>query len=108
MGFFNRLFGRKKEAEESVAPAPKAAGTPPEKVGPDGNFDESGLAKRVAIAFDDDPQLEPLDRLWIAQLGSKVVLKGEVPSQDLLNRAETIAKGVNGATAVDSSQVSVG
>jgi osmotically-inducible protein OsmY len=108
MGFFDRLFGRKKKDNESVAVAPQQPGTPAEKVGPDGTFDESGLAKRVAIAFDDDPQLEPLDRLWIAQLGSKVVLKGEVPSQDLLSRAVTIAKGVNGATEVDSTQVTVG
>lgn len=108
MGFFNRLFGGKKKDTDSVAPAPAQADIPPAKVGPDGTFDESGLAKRVAIAFDDDAQLEPLERLWIAQLGSKVVLKGEVPSQDLLNRAVTVAKGVNGATDVDTSEVAVG
>jgi osmotically-inducible protein OsmY len=41
-------------------------------------------------------------------LGSKVVLKGEVPSQDYLSRAVSIARGVNGATDVDTSQVKVG
>ncbi|MEO1145488.1 MAG: hypothetical protein AAFY26_07810 [Cyanobacteria bacterium J06638_22] len=66
------------------------------------------MAKRVAIAFDDDSQLGELERLWIAQLGSKVVLKGECPTQDMLSRAVTIAKGVNGATDVDTSEVSVG
>lgn len=108
MGFFNRIFGRKKEATDSVAPTPKKSDIPPEKVGPDGDFDESGLAKRVALAFDDDAQVGELERLWIAQLGSKVVLKGECPSQALLNRAVTIAKGVNGATDVDTSEVAVG
>jgi len=108
MGFFNRIFGGKKKETDSVAPTPKKADTPAAKVGPDGEFDESGLAKRVAIAFDEDPQLGELERLWIAQLGSKVVLKGECPSQALLSRAVTIAKGVNGATDVDTSEVAVG
>ncbi|HIK39720.1 BON domain-containing protein [Thermoleptolyngbya sp. M55_K2018_002] len=109
MGWLSRLFpGSKKPANASVAPAPAQAGIPPEKVGLDGAFDESGLAKRVALAFDEDPQLDDLERLWVAQLGSKVVLKGEVPSQDYLSRAVSIARGVNGATDVDTSQVKVG
>jgi osmotically-inducible protein OsmY len=109
MGWLDRLFpGSKKPANASTAPAPAEAGIPPEKVGLDGTFDESGLAKRVALAFDEDPQLDDLGRLWVAQLGSKVVLKGEVPSQDFLSRAVSIARGVNGATDVDSSQVKVG
>ena len=108
MGFFDRIFGRNKEENESAAPTPSQSDIPPAKVGPNGDFDESGLAKRVAIAFDDDNQLGDLERLWIAQLGSKVVLKGECPSQSLLSRAVTVARGVNGATDVDTSEVSVG
>ncbi|GAB4141452.1 MAG: BON domain-containing protein [Cyanobacteria bacterium J069] len=109
MGWLDRLFpGSKKPATASASPAPADASIPPEKVGLDGAFDESGLAKRVALAFDEDPQLDDLGRLWVAQLGSKVVLKGEVPSQDFLTRAASIAKGVNGATDVDTSQVKVG
>jgi osmotically-inducible protein OsmY len=108
MGFFNRIFGSNKPATASVAPTPRKPDIPPEKVGPDGDFDESGLAKRVAIAFDDDAQLGDLERLWIAQLGSQVVLKGEVPSQDMLDQAVKLAKTVRGASDVDASQVKVG
>lgn len=113
MGWFDRLFpGNKKPATTAGAPAtpatPAAAGVPPEKVGLDGEFDESGLAKRVALAFDEDPQLDDVGTLWVAQLSSKVVLKGKVPSDDYLNKAVSIARGVNGATEVDSSQVTIG
>ena len=122
MGWLNRLFpGSKKDeasqpatraaapaaAKASVAPAPATPDIPPAKVGLDGKFDESGLAKRVALAFDEDSMLEDLGRLWVAQLSSKVVLKGEVPSQEYLNRAVTVAKGVNGATDVDISGVTI-
>lgn len=119
MGWLDRLFPgskKKQNAPAATAPATKApsapasggSSVPPEKVGLDGEFDESGLAKRVALAFDEDPQLDDVGTLWVAQLGSKVVLKGKVPSQDYLNKATSIAKGVNGATEVDASQVTVG
>lgn len=115
MGWFDRLFpGSKKPATTAAAPAaapaasPAAADVPPEKIGPDGDFDESGLAKRVALAFDDDAMMDDLGTLWVAQLGSKVVLKGKVPDNDYLNKAVSIARGVKGADEVDSSQVTLG
>ncbi|PMB16454.1 phospholipid-binding protein, partial [Fischerella thermalis CCMEE 5319] len=64
--------------------------------------------KRVALAFDQDPQLDDIDTLWVAQTGSTVVLKGKVPSQDILNKMVSVARSVNGATAVDTSQVTIG
>lgn len=116
MGWFDRLFpGNKKPATTAGAPAapaasaaPAAAGVPAEKAGLDGEFDDSGLAKRVALAFDKDPLLDDVGTLWVAQLSSKVVLKGKVPSDDYLKKAVAIAGGVSGATEVDSSQVTVG
>jgi osmotically-inducible protein OsmY len=94
-------------APAAPAAAP-AASIPPEKVGLDGRFDESGLAKRVALAFDHDAQLDDVGTLWVAQLSSKVVLKGKVPNQAYLDKAISVAKGVKGATEVDASQVTVG
>jgi osmotically-inducible protein OsmY len=109
MGWLQRIFnmGSKPEAA-SVNPAPATPDIPPAKVGLTGEFDESGLAKRVALAFDENPALEALDRLWVAQTGGTVVLKGEVPSQDLLNQAVAIANGVSGATDVKADQVTIG
>ncbi|HEY9623061.1 MAG TPA: hypothetical protein V6C78_22085 [Crinalium sp.] len=93
-----------------VAAAEAASGEtiPPERVGLHGEYDESGLAKRVALAFDQDDQLDDIETLWVAQLSSKVVLKGKVPDQATLNKVISVARGVHGATDVDSSQVALG
>ena len=134
MGFLKRIFKQDKPAGASTkagrrtrakkaAPAPTAAAPtaaapantpaaeddiPDYKVGLTGEFDESGLAKRVTLAFDEDSQLDDVETLWVAQLSSKVVLKGKVPSQDILDKMVAVAKSVDGATAVDTSQVEIG
>ncbi|MEM9266925.1 MAG: phospholipid-binding protein [Cyanobacteria bacterium P01_F01_bin.13] len=129
MGFLKRIFkqdkpagastkaGRRPGAKKTV-PAPTAAAPanapaaeddiPLCKIGLTGEFDESGLAKRVTLAFDEDSQLDDVETLWVAQLSSKVVLKGKVPSQAILDKMVAVAKDVEGATAVDTSQVEVG
>ncbi|KAF3888356.1 MULTISPECIES: BON domain-containing protein [Nostocales] len=121
MGWLKRLFGMEKPHNAQVNPTPQPAQqatraatpsatetVPPERVGLNGEYDQSGLAKRVALAFDQDNQLDDIDTLWVAQTGSTVVLKGKVPSQDILQKMVSVARSVNGATAVDTSQVSVG
>lgn len=113
MGWLDRLFPGTKKPEAppppvATATAPSGETIPPAKVGLHGEFDESGLAKRVALAYDNDPELDDVNTLWVAQLSSKVVLKGKVPSQQFLDKAVQIANGVEGATEVDSSQVTIG
>lgn len=122
MGWLSRLFGRKEEEkaknaqnveavrnQQASAPSSTAtAAVPPERMGLDGQYDQSGLAKRVAYAFDQDAQLDDIETLWVAQTNSTVVLKGKVPDQNILNRIVTVAKGVNGATSVDTSEVTIG
>ncbi|MEM8503432.1 MAG: BON domain-containing protein [Cyanobacteria bacterium P01_D01_bin.1] len=121
MGFFSRIFGKDKPANASskikrgITKAASASTSstaekdvPDYKIGVDGNFDESGLAKRVALAFDEDSQLDDIDTLWVAQLSGTVVLKGKVPSQDILDKMVRVAKGVDGTDAVDTDQVEVG
>ena len=131
MGWLQRLFGVKKPQNPQQAinatPAPQAAPQaapaqsysapaasaatqtiPPERVGLNGEYDQSGLAKRVALAFDEDSQLDDIETLYVAQTGGTVVLKGKVPSQDILNRMVSVARGVNGATGVETNQVEIG
>ncbi|MGD1949271.1 MAG: phospholipid-binding protein [Leptolyngbyaceae cyanobacterium] len=137
MGFLKRIFKQDKPAGASITagrrPGSKKASTPKKtaaapaaaansapasvaaedeiplcKIGLTGEFDESGLAKRVTLAFDEDSQLDDVETLWVAQLSSKVVLKGKVPSQAILDKMVAVAKDVEGATAVDTSQVDVG
>lgn len=100
---------------QSIAQAPSAnvaptatQSIPPERVGLSGEYDQSGLAKRVALAFDQDPQLDDVNTLWVAQTGSTVVLKGKVPSQEILNKMISVARSVHGTTNVDTNQATIG
>jgi osmotically-inducible protein OsmY len=122
MGWLKRLFGMEKpqNAQTNAVPAPTAqapasTGTasssetiPPERVGLTGEYDQSGLAKRVALAFDQDPNLDDINTLYVAQTGGKVVLKGQVPSQEILNQMVSVARSVEGATGVETDQVTIG
>ncbi|HEY9808329.1 MAG TPA: BON domain-containing protein [Halomicronema sp.] len=121
MGWLQRLFGLEKpqtppatvtapdtQQSYSVPAAPQTPGIEPERLGLNGEYDQSGLAKRVALAFDQDSQVADLDRLWVAQTGSTVVLKGEVPDQQTLQKLVSIAQGVYGASAVQTDQVKIG
>lgn len=119
MGWLERLFGTE-HSEQGKSSAQQATATvesnaaqyqgeiPPERMGLNGEYDQSGLAKRVALAYDGDDQLKGIETLYVAQSGSTVVLKGKVPNQDLLNRMVSVARGVHGATTVDTNEVTVG
>ncbi len=121
MGWLQRLFGKEKpqnpeqaiQGTPAAAPQEAAAATtttetiPPERVGLNGEYDQSGLAKRVALAFDQAPGVDDIHTVYVAQTGGTVVLKGEVPSQEILEKLVSVARGVNGATAVETNQVTV-
>ena len=130
MGWLQRLFGMEKPpnaevnptaapaasaasdpdgdpADASAAPA-AAASIPPERMGLNGEYDQSGLAKRVALAFDNDSEIEDISTVYVAQTGGTVVLKGHAPSQDILNKMVSVASGVSGATSVETNQVTIG
>jgi osmotically-inducible protein OsmY len=108
MGWLQRLFGQEKPADAQTAPEPQSAEIPPERVGLTGEYDDSGLAKRVALAFDENGQLDDVSTLYVAQTGSTVVLKGQIPSQEMLDLAVSTAKGVSGASDVLTDRVTVG
>jgi osmotically-inducible protein OsmY len=105
MGFLSKLFGKKEEEKAAAAPpvsvqaAAAQQSIPPEKVGLDGNFDESGLAKRVAKALD-DANISDQVGLWVAQTGSVVVLKYNPDAEGVLEQAKQVAMAVEGATEV--------
>lgn len=114
MSWLQRIFGHDKPADPQAAiNAPEtmaAAGgesIPAERVGLNGEYDESGLAKRVALAFDENSELTDEDDLWVAQTSGTVVLKGTVSSQGALNKMIEVANEVSGATSVDTAQVTV-
>lgn len=121
MGWLQRLFGIQKPqqnqgqqpqagstATATASPANAQESIPPERVGLNGEYDQSGLAKRVALAFDQDSSIDDVETVYVAQTGGTVVLKGKAPSQDLLNKMVSVARNVHGATSVDTSQVTIG
>lgn len=123
MGWLSRLFGREEEEKakkaENKQAVQNALGSdqpaigrsqgliPPERMGIDGKYDESGLAKRVALAFDEHPQLADLESVWVAQTGNTVVLKGKVEDEETLASLVTTARGIYGTEDVDIQEMSV-
>ena len=115
MGWLKRLFGfEKNEAPQAQAEQTpveyrsNVTAIPAERIGLHGEYDQSGLAKRVAEAFDNDAEIDDIETVYVAQTSSTVVLKGKAPNQQILNKIVQVAGSVRGATNVDFSQVNIG
>lgn len=80
---------------------------PPEYMGLEGEYDEKGLAKRVAAAFDRDPEIEEIETLEIIQEGSTIILKGSVPNPIILEHLSDVTARVDGTKTVDTSQITI-
>lgn len=80
---------------------------PPERVGLHGEYDHTGLAKRVALAFSEQFELEEVTNLRITQRGTVVVLVGKISHQRLTTRLVNVALGISGAADVEINGVSV-
>jgi osmotically-inducible protein OsmY len=108
MGWLDRLFGHHDAAAAPEASADGGVATevPPERKGLNGEYDQSGLAKRVAQAFEQN-NIDDIPHLYVAQTGTKVVLEGKAPDQATLDHLVQVASGVEGATEVDTSKVEV-
>ena len=94
----NRTAVLVKDSSESVAV---------ERIGLDGEYDPSGLAKRVARAFEQDVILQGIPSVYVAQNDSKIILKGTVSNQIFFDRLVTVARNVRGVSEVDISQVKI-
>ncbi len=80
---------------------------PLERIDLNGKYNSSGLAKRVTEALKKDPMLTSVFSIYVAQTGSKIILKGTVSSQIFLDRIITVAGNVRGVTEVDPSLVEI-
>lgn len=114
MGWFERNFGfaiadkPTKPSDEAVHKAAIRASLSPERVGINGEYDPSGLAKRVALAFEEDPELKEIETLWVGQTGKTIILRGKLPSLGFLEKAVNIAEFQPGTASVDTTQVTIG
>ncbi|WP_416674223.1 hypothetical protein [Egbenema bharatensis] len=80
---------------------------PPERIGLFGEYDHRGLAKRVALAVEQNFAPDELGNLRIKQRGAVVVLIGEIPSQRTLIKLVNMVMEINGAVDVEINGVSV-
>ena len=80
---------------------------PPERIGLDGEYDASGLAKRVAQALAEDSIFNAVSTIYVAQNDSKIIFKGTVSDQAMLDRLLTLTETVPGVGNVDVSQVKI-
>lgn len=81
--------------------------TPPEYMGFEGEYDSSGLAKRIAKKLDEDSQVEEVPSLTIVQREAMICFEGNVSSQHILKRIMAVAAHVDGVQAVDVSKVQI-
>ncbi len=80
---------------------------PPERIGLNGEYDHSGLAKRVDQALRKQFNSLQLEKLRITQRGRVVILAGQVLNQPLLDQMVSTALNVIGATNVETYGVSL-
>ncbi len=80
---------------------------PEERVGLEGEYDKSGLAKRVVKAFEADANLAAIETVYVAQTGSTIVFKGTAPNAEVLSQMVSVAEGVEGVSQVETDQVTV-
>lgn len=80
---------------------------PPEFMGLNGEYDPSGLAKRAAIALDDDPVASHLEELRLIQFGDSVIFEGQVPSRIDLDHVVDVVRQVDGTKKIETDRVSI-
>ncbi|MBF2049006.1 MAG: BON domain-containing protein [Leptolyngbya sp. IPPAS B-1204] len=81
---------------------------PLEYVGLNGEYDPQGLAKRVAQALDQHPQVQNIKTLCIIQHGNRITLLGKVTSAAQLRQVVEVVEQVAGVKDVDVDQVTIG
>ncbi|GAB4536778.1 MAG: hypothetical protein Tsb0014_24880 [Pleurocapsa sp.] len=80
---------------------------PIEKIGVNGEYDPSGLAKKVVAALEQDSLLGEKPTVYVAQQGNIIVLKGRVSDRPTLDKIVSTARNVKGVFDIDTSQVTV-
>lgn len=80
---------------------------PPERVGLNGEYDHSGLAKRVLQALQKRFSGQDLQKLKVTQRGKVVVLLGSVACVEVLKQIVSIAQRIEGAIDVETHGVRI-
>lgn len=87
-----------KETTEKIDPA---------KMGTDGQYDEHALAKKVKKAVDNIPNLSDSTRVYVAQKGNMVYLKGTVSDRSTLEKIVSVVRNVQGVESVNTDGINL-
>ena len=87
-----------KETAEDIAPA---------KMGADGKYDQNALAKKVKKAIDNIPNLSDSNRVYVAQKGNMVYLKGTVSDRSTLEKIVSVVKNVQDVESVNTDGINL-
>ena len=93
-------------ATEPISPVSLFKSIPPERIGLNGEYDHSGLAKRVNLAFRQNFSTLELQHLAVAQRGCVVILRGQVTRQ-IVSRLIAIAAATYGTCDVETKLLQV-
>jgi hypothetical protein len=80
---------------------------PPERVGPDGEYDHYGLAKRIQGSFYSALGRSAVAQISVRQRGSAVVLTGQINTLCMLNQLIDLALHAEGTSHVEVQGVQV-
>lgn len=75
---------------------------PPERVGLTGEYDHSGLSKRVISAFQEQFEASEIAQLQVLQRGRVIIFLGRISNWQLLTRLVSVALEVYGASTVET------
>ncbi len=78
---------------------------PPERIGLQGEYDHSGLAKRVLVVFRQQFGAEAVANLEVSQRGRVVILEGYLDNHHLLHSLAKTALRVEGAAFVEYTAI---
>jgi hypothetical protein len=78
---------------------------PPERIGLQGEYDHSGLAKRVLLVFRQQFGAEAVANLEVSQRGRVVILEGYLDNRHLLHSLAKTALRVEGAAFIEYAAI---
>ncbi len=87
-----------KETTGNIAPA---------KMGANGQYDEHALAKKVKKAIDNISNLSDSTRVYVAQKGNIVYLKGTVSERRTLEKIVSVVRNVQGVESVNTDGINL-
>ena len=83
---------------------------PKERISINEKYSQIGLGKRTEKSINEDQILRALDyknNVYVEQIGTKIILRGNVPDKFTFERVINISRGIEGVTEIDSKELKI-